>query len=169
MTGTAPAPLRAPVVEVQPGWIDYNGHMNVAYYLLVFDKGIDHVFSVLGLGPDLLAREQRSTFTLQSSLWFRREVKLGDPLEVRARLMGFDAKRLHIWMDMVQTRDGYLAAECEQVTVHVDMTTRRSAPFPDSLMATISDMAQSHAKLPKPAASGTGVTLEKRTPPATHR
>ena len=162
MSGAFDAPLKAPIINVKPEWIDHNGHMNVAYYLMVFDWGVDHMFELLGIGPDFVKRTNRSTFTLQSSIWYRQEVKLDDPLEVRAQLVAHDAKRLHIWLDMYQAKDNYLAAESEQVTVHVDLDTRRSAPFPEDVMNAISKMASSHAMLPKPAASGMGVSLEKR-------
>ena len=146
--------LACPEVVVQPEWIDYNGHMNMAYYSLVFDKSLDHVLARIGLDENYLREGQGSSFTLEVHVTYLREVKLGDPLRIEFQLLNVDSKRMHYFGRMYHAREGYLAATSEQISLHVDMTTRRAAPYPAPIKAQLDALLEAHRQLPQPAQVG---------------
>lgn len=143
-------PFSRATATVQPGWIDYNGHMNVGYYHVVFDMAAEPFFQWLGLDENYRKASGASTFALESHLNFLREVKEGDPLRFEARLLGFDHKRFHFYQEMFHGTEGYLAASYESVSAHVDMNLRKTAPMPEILQARLARIAQAHATLERP-------------------
>ena len=145
------APLLCPTRTVEQAWIDYNGHMNMAYYSLVFDQALDHVFDLLGIGAAYVREQHGSCFTMEAHITYLQEVQLGDPLRIEFQLLDWDSKRLHYFERMYHASAGYLAATSEQICMHVDMRSRRSAPFPAAIAGANAALAQAHAALPKDA------------------
>ncbi len=143
-------PFNQASAVVRPDWIDNNGHMNVGYYHVVFDIAAEPFFEWLGLTRAFRKAHGSSTFALESHLNFMREVKEGDPLRFEARLLDFDRKRIHFYQEMFHGTEGYLAATYESLSVHVDMSQRRTAPMPDALSARLAQVKQAHAALPRP-------------------
>ena len=135
---------------VRPEWIDYNGHMNVGYYQVVFDIAADTFFDCLGLTQEFRARHGSTTFALESHGNYLREVKSGDPLRFEARLLDFDAKRIHFYQEMFHATEGYLAATQESLSAHVSMATRRISPFPAELLERLTAIKAAHAALVRP-------------------
>ena len=80
---------------VLENWIDYNGHMNVAYYVMAFDHGVDQFMQQIGITPQYLEREKSSTFTLEMHINYLRELRLGDPIRLTCQLLNVDSKRVH--------------------------------------------------------------------------
>jgi acyl-CoA thioester hydrolase len=138
------------VESVRPEWIDYNGHMNVAYYVLTFDHATDRFFDLIDLGIDYVRRENRSMFALECHVNFLREVKVGDPLRFSVQLVDHDRKRIHFLTRMEHRDEGYLAATCEWLSLHVDLSTRRSSDLPDHALIRLDEIRTSHARLPAP-------------------
>jgi acyl-CoA thioester hydrolase len=155
------APFRRYRATVPPDWIDYNGHMNVAFYVLAFDKATDVLFDALGLGVDYVKATNQSSFTLEAHIAYERELKLGDPLMVASLIVAADRKRLHLFQEMFHATEGYRAATFETLNIHVDLGQRRSAPFPSGLQARLDAAAMSHAGLPRPASLGRGISMRK--------
>jgi acyl-CoA thioester hydrolase len=145
-----PAPYAAARDVVRPEWIDYNGHMNVGYYHVVFDIAAEPFFEFLGLTPEFRRRHGSTTFALEAHQNFLREVRAGDPLRFESRLLDFDAKRIHYYQEMFHATEGYLAASAESLSSHVSMATRRTAPMPDELLERLAGIKAAHAKLPRP-------------------
>lgn len=145
-----PAPFDDARDVVRPEWIDYNGHMNVGYYQVVFDLAADRFFDFLGLTQEFRKKHGATTFALECHGNFLREVKEGDPLRFEARLLDFDAKRIHFYQEMFHGTEGYLAASQESLSAHVSMETRRVSPFPEELMARLAAIKAAHAVLPRP-------------------
>lgn len=135
---------------VRPEWIDYNGHMNVGYYHVVFDLATDRFTEFLGLTPEFRQRHGLTTFALEAHLNFLREVKSGDPLRFESRLLDFDAKRIHCYHEMLHATEGYLAASMETLSSVVSMATRRTATMPDNLRERMAAVKAAHAALPRP-------------------
>jgi acyl-CoA thioester hydrolase len=160
-----PAPFDRYRTEIRPEWIDYNGHMNVAYYVLVFDYATESFWDYLGIGEDYLKRTGNSTFALESHVTYQGEVKLGDPVRVTSQLLGVDAKRLHFLHRMVHAEKGYLAATLECVSLHVNLTTRRAAPFPHDRQEFLERVVAAHRKLGLPEEAGRRVSLERKSAP----
>src|SRR6516225_4093600 len=89
------APFVSSVMRVDPAWIDYNGHLNMAYYNVLFDRAVDEAFELVGVGPSYVRRSRRSFFTTEVHLRYLRELHLGDPVRVTLQLLDYDRKRLH--------------------------------------------------------------------------
>ena len=161
-----PAPFISTVMAIEPAWIDYNGHLNVAYYNVLFDRAIDEFYLPIGLGPDYLKESKHSTMVVESHVRYLREVHLGAPLRVTAQLIGFDAKRFHVYQEMLHAEEGWVSATCETMTVHVDMTAKKVAAFPPSIMAALQRAQDAHAALPAPAAIGRRIAMAQPKPAA---
>ena len=131
---------------VLPEWIDYNGHLNEGYYVLVFGHATDAVMERIGLGADARARTSSSLFTVEAHVRYLDQVLEGEHLEVRSALIGFGPKKLHLWHEL--WADGRLRATEEVLGVHVDTVAGRATPFPadvvDRITALLTD-APEHA------------------------
>lgn len=158
---TIAAPLALHRESVDPAWIDYNGHMNLAYYVLAFDHATDAFFDYLGLGVAYLEANNCSTFALESHVTYGREMKAGEPMQFETQLLDHDAKRLHYMHMMYHAEEGYLASTNELVSLHVDMTQRRSAPMPPSVLERLDQVAAAHNALPRPPQAGQSISLDR--------
>jgi acyl-CoA thioester hydrolase len=145
---TIPAPLELWREAVLPEWTDYNGHMNVAYYTLVFDHGVDAFFTFLGMGRDYRDSTTFSTFTAEHHITYDQEVLEGDELICRSRLIGFDEKRIHHYHEMFHAGDGYRAATCEFLSLHIDLSVRRVTAMSDDRLVPLAEMLEAHERLP---------------------
>jgi acyl-CoA thioester hydrolase len=141
-------------LRVLPEWTDQNGHMNVAYYVLAFDRATDVFYDALGIGWDYVGRGRGSLFTLAMNVDYLRELRSGDELRIATRVVDVDHKRLHYFHEMLHAAEGWLAATNELLAMHVDMASRRSAPFPDDVAARLAAMRAAHAGMPPPARLG---------------
>jgi acyl-CoA thioester hydrolase len=147
---TIPTPFAEAKAVVRPEWIDYNGHMNVGYYHVAFDGASDLFFDFLGLNAEFRERHGATTFALEAHLNFLREVKQGDALRFEARLLDFDAKRIHFYMEMFHAGEGFLAASYESLSAHVGVAERRTSPMPAPLQERLARIRTAHAALPRP-------------------
>ena len=157
-----PAPFVSSLMRVEAQWIDYNGHLNVAYYNVLFDRAVDEVYELIGLGPDYLKQNGHSTMVAEAHVRYLREVNEADPLRVTVQLLDYDAKRFHLFEQLVHATENWVSATCETMTLHVDMTAKKVAPFPDSVIRLIERMKVAHAGLPKPDGAGRSVAMPKR-------
>ena len=153
------APFVSSRMRLQRDWIDYNGHLNMAYYQVLFDRAVDEAFGLCGLGPDYAADRNASFFLIESRVRYRRELRLEDAVRATLRLVAHDDKRIHYAMELRHAADGWLAASCENISINVDLTTRRAAPFPADILANLSAMRDAHAALPLPEGLGDGVRM----------
>ena len=147
---------------VRPEWIDHNGHMNMGYYLVVFDFATDAFLAWVGLDGQHRQRQQVTTFCLEAHITYHREVRRGDPLRFTTRLLGHDAKRIHYLHEMHHATAGYLAATNELMLMNIDYETRRSAPWPDWAMERLDRMAAAHKSLPVPAQAGRLIGIKRK-------
>jgi acyl-CoA thioester hydrolase len=150
---------------VRPEWIDHNGHMNMGFYLVVFDFATDAWFRYLGLGEPHRAAQAVTTFCLEAHVTYHREVRAGDPLRFTTRLLAWDAKRLHYFHEMYHAADGFLAATNELVSLHVSEATRRAAPMAPEILDRLARIQAVHDALPRPAQMGRRMGLH--APPTT--
>ena len=153
-------------VEVNAGnvlqeWIDMNGHMNVAYYVLAFDLGVDALWAGFGITEEHIRNKQSSTFAVESHVIYRRELKLDDPYVVTAQILAIDQKRIHQFQRLYHAADGFLAATAEWMNLHVDMTTRRVAPWPDDILDAIQRAAAAQGEWPYPEDAGRTMNIRK--------
>ena len=122
---------------VLPEWIDANGHLNLAYYVVLFDQATDLMYDVIGVGQAYRDATGNSTFTAETHTLYEREVRVGERVRVVPHLLGADSKRLHYFHEMFHAEHGHRIAAQELIALHIDMSVRRVAPFPAELSARI--------------------------------
>jgi acyl-CoA thioester hydrolase len=155
-------PFLASVMQIEPQWIDYNGHLNMAYYNVMFDRAVDELWLHLGIGPGYMKQRQGSTFTAECHVRYLREIHLGDPVQVSVLLVGADEKRLHTFEELRHAGEGWLSATSENMTIHIDMTARKAAPFPPDIRARIEAVANAHRTVPRPEGIGRKVAMPSK-------
>ena len=148
---------------VQSDWIDYNGHMNVAYYVLAFDHAVDAFLDLLDMGEAYRRRTDFSTYVLEAHVNYLQEVKEGNPLKFSLRLLDHDPKRLHYFMEMHHADKGYLAATSEQLSLHVDLSGPRAAPMPQGVLERLGQIQSAHDALPRPERAGRVIGIRRKT------
>ncbi len=156
------APLRLHRESVRPEWIDYNGHMNVAHYIAVADRATDAFFAMLGVGPDYVARCGKSVFAIDMRTVYLRELTVGSPVVVTTQLVDSDGKRVHIAHRLEHETERWTAACSEWIGIHVDLETRRSAPFPAAVQARLVAIGEAHGSLSRPSELQRGFGLDAR-------
>jgi acyl-CoA thioester hydrolase len=157
------APFESSLMRVEPQWIDYNGHLNVAYYNVLFDRAVDEVYELVGLGPDYLERHKHSTMVAEAHVRYLRELHDGDPVRVTIQLLDYDAKRIHLFEQLLHATENWVSATSESMTLHVDMTAKKVAPFPDSVMRALERMKTAHAVLPRPDGAGRRIAMRDKS------
>jgi acyl-CoA thioester hydrolase len=158
-----PAPFISSVMRVEPAWIDYNGHLNMAYYNVLFDRAVDEVYELLGLGLDYVKTVQCSTFTAEVHVRYLRELLVEAPVQVSFHLLGFDDKRMHYFEELRHADEGWLSATSENMALNVDMTVKKVAAFPASVMALLDAMKAAHDRLPVPEGVGRRIAMPQKT------
>lgn len=141
-------------LTVQPDWIDHNGHMNVAFYVLAFDIATDKVYETWGLGFDYPERENHSIFTIGMNVDYLSEVFEGDPLRITTQLVDMDHKRIHYLHTMYHGETGVLVAHNECLCMNVNLISRRSSPFPTSVADKLRPVFEAHQQLEIPKGFG---------------
>ncbi len=161
-----PAPFDRFRGEVRPEWIDHNGHMNLAYYTVLFDYATDLLFDELGLGLGYRRDTQLGTFVAETHNLYERELLVGAKVRVATQILGADGKRLHLGHEMFALdggpNAGQRAATQELMFLHVDLVARRVTPFPDDLRRRVAAWAAAHAALPRPAWIGRRISMAGR-------
>src|SRR5271166_6219845 len=113
---------------VLPEWIDANGHMNLAYYVVLFDQATDLLFDALGVGPAYRDATGNSTFTAETHTLYEREVRVGERVRVVPYLLGADAKRLHYFHEMFHAEDGRRGAGADRIAYRSVGASRGAIP-----------------------------------------
>jgi acyl-CoA thioester hydrolase len=153
------APFVSSVMRIEPQWIDYNGHLNMAYYNVLFDRAVDEAYELLGCGLAYLEATKHSTFTAEAHVRYLRELHAGDPVRVTFQLLDFDAKRMHYFEQLFHAEEGWLSATSENMVLHVDMTAKKTAPFPQAIAARLARMKAAHAHLAVPDGAGRRIAM----------
>lgn len=156
------APFVSSTMRIEPMWIDYNGHLNMAYYHVLFDRAVDEAMSLVGLGQAYIQERNLSFFSVEAHVLYKRELRLEDPVRVRVYLIAYDDKRLHLFQEMCHATEGWVAASCELMALHVDLATRKVAPFPADIEENLSTMQGAHSVLPKPEGLGRAIRMPER-------
>ncbi|HNP35456.1 MAG TPA: thioesterase family protein [Woeseiaceae bacterium] len=146
--------------QVQPEWIDINNHMNVAYYVLAFDRGIDCLWSRFGITDAYIRESNNSTFAVESHITYQRELRLAEPFIVTSELLAYDDKRIHQFMRIYHATNNYLASTAEWMNLHVDLDRRRVAPWPADILDNIKRFANSQRDNGMPAEAGQRMQLK---------
>ena len=157
-------PFRSGILAIEPHWIDFNGHLNMAYFHVLFDRVVDQLWLTMGLGASYRQDRAHSTFTAECHVRYLRELHQGDTVEVAMWLLGADDKRLHSFAELRHADEGWIAATSETMTLHVAMERRKVAPFPPDIAAKVAAMAAAHAAIPRPLAAGRCIAMPISSP-----
>ncbi len=155
-------PLELHTGIVLPEWIDYNGHMNVAYYVLAFDLATDAFLDYVGLDQAYKKDANCTTFVVDMNVSYKGEVLEGDPLRFTTQVLNADEKRLHYFHCMYHAEKGYLAATNEIMTVHISLATRRVAPMRDDVLRRVEAIRDRHGLLPAPEQAGRMIAIKSK-------
>ena len=157
-----PAPFASSVHRIEDQWIDYNGHFNMAYYNVLFDRAGDEAFEAIGLGAAYVKKTECSFFTLEAHVTYLRELHAHDSVRIEVQFLDYDAKRVHYVEEMFHAEEGWLAAVSEHMIIHVDMSSKRTSPFPPEVLAKIAAMCASHKELPVPPQVGHKIGIPRK-------
>ncbi|MGD9601186.1 MAG: thioesterase family protein [Gammaproteobacteria bacterium] len=149
-------------LTVKPEWLDYNAHMNVAYYNTAFDVAIEDLKAAYGLTPAYREAHGRSTVALECHLTYQNEAHLGDALRIESRILATDGKRTHIAQAMY--REATLLATQEVMSISFDLAARRTCPFDPVLLEGIHALQKAQAALPTPGWIGRRIGLDSPRP-----
>lgn len=157
------APIDLPKMEVHPDWIDYNGHMNVAYYTQAFDMALDRLIEDnFGIGEAYARDFRMGPYALQTHIHYLGEMLEGEQFYCRAYLIDHDAKRLHMCVEMINDRTGEVAAVMENMTMNVDLEARRAAPYPDWAQKRLQAWKSEHQGVTLPKQVGASIGIRRK-------
>ncbi|MEH6525987.1 MAG: thioesterase family protein [Sneathiella sp.] len=160
MTGPAVPAIHQQSVLTE--WIDYNRHMNVAFYVLVFDQSLDVFLDEIGLTREYREGANCTVYVLETHVTYLQEVHEGDLLEMTVRVIDCDEKRMHLFLEMYHRDKGYLAATSEQMIMHLDKTGPKAAPMPATMLTALEANKASFKETPKPKQSGNVIGIRRR-------
>ncbi len=150
--------LQTIATPVQPEWIDYNEHLTEWAYLKLFGDATDVVLARIGAGADYVAGGH-SWYTVESHLRHLGQARLGEPVEVRSRVLACDGKRLHLFHEMASLSQHMVIATAEHMLVHVDAKAEKSAPAPQDMQDKARAFAAGQAHLPAPEGLGRQIRM----------
>ena len=110
-------------------WTDYNGHMNLAFYILVFDKGAENILSKFQMGEQSARTTRKSTMAVESHTTYNNEVKENEEVDVYLSYFDHDKKRLHYKLEMYEKSKNILSATTEVLSLYIDLNIRKVAEF----------------------------------------
>jgi acyl-CoA thioester hydrolase len=155
------AVTRSREMRVEEAWIDYNGHLNMAYYHVLFDRAHDEACDLLGCGRAYLAATGRTIFSAEAHVRYLRELHAGDRVAVDMRLIDHDARRHHWWLELHALDGGFLSATSEVLALHVDLATKKVVPFPEDIMAKAEAWRAAGAALARPEGLGRTIGIRR--------
>ena len=145
--------------RIIPDWVDYNGHLRDAFYLLIFSYATDALMDRLGMDSNNREASGHSLFTLELHLNYLHEVKLDAEVEVRTQIIAHDQKRLHLYHSLHLVGGDKALAGNEQMLLHVDLAGPRSAPFSEATLSKLQAIIDGQSDLPVPDYIGRVIAL----------
>ena len=145
--------------RARPEWMDASGELAPAFAVVIFDHAIDRLYNGIGIGDDYRQETDFSTFTLETHSLLEQPVKADEEVLVRSHILAVDAKRMHIAQEMFRPGETRRAALMEQLSIHIDLSIRRSAPFPPERLARIRAAMEAQREWPPPRGTGRRIAL----------
>ena len=162
MNETLSTPYRTRNQVVHGEWIDYNGHMNVAYYTLAFDKALDFFFEdVVDIGPSFVEKNKEGPFALKASYNYFSELLEGENFFVDISVLDFDLKRVHVCGEMRKNKSLELSAVFETVLMNMDLNERKVKQYPKRALKLFKLFKLSSERDKIPKVIGKKITLKK--------
>ncbi|MBM08472.1 MAG: thioesterase-like protein [Magnetovibrio sp.] len=148
--------------HVRPEWVDYNGHMNVAYYTLVFDHASDLFLEQIGLNQEFRDASECSVFVVEAHTTYQKEVMEGNMLSVSTQILDFDAKRIHLFHRMISDGSDDTVATNELMLLYVSMKSRRTALMPEKISTRLQTVHTNQKALPRPVQAGRSIQIFRK-------
>ena len=136
--------------RVKSEWTDYNGHMNLAFYIHLFDSAWEVLLQKFNIGEDAAKIEKRTTFAVESHTTYDMEVKVGDEVNINLLFIDFDKKRIVYKLEMIHKSEKYLAATTEVCSLYVDLNSRKVTEFEESKSSLIKNFIEDNKNNFKP-------------------
>ena len=124
-------PVHIDTTKIIKEWIDYNGHMNMAYYVLIFDQAWENILNKFQMGGEKAEESKRTTMVVETRTTYDSEVKEGDEVEVYVSYFDHDKKRLHLKCEMYEKKTKKLSATMENLSLYIDLDKRKVTEFED--------------------------------------
>ena len=128
--------------EVKKEWVDYNNHMNMAYYVLVFDQAWEVALEKFKMGGTAAKDLNRSTMVVETNTKYLNEVKEGETVNVNLTYFDHDMKRLHLKMEMISQKNNKLSASMEWISLYIDLSKRKVTEFEDEKIKLMKDFIE---------------------------
>lgn len=155
-------PIRTATRQVPAEWIDYNGHMNVAYYVMAIDKALDDAFDELGMGVALVESHRMGPMALVNQIHYLDELLEGQHYYCEFQILDGDHKRIHLFVTMHHVEKGTVAATYESLSMNVDLEKRRSTDYPPEVQQRVIALREAHASLPRPPQAGARIGIRRK-------
>ena len=158
--GPYDSPIILPEKRVLKSWIDYNGHMNVAFYTLAFDKSLDFFLEdTLGIGETHALKNKQGPFVLQAHYHYLNEMSLHEKFNVRLLVVDCDQKKMHLCLDIFSNKK--VIAVAEMVLINVNLEIRKTEHYPSWAYKRLVKLKQTHKKALFPKVLGKQISLKK--------
>lgn len=153
--------LPTSLMMVEPEWTDYNGHLNMAYYNVLFDRGVDFAISALGMTQTYVKTRKLTIYTAEAHVRYVRELHAGQMVYATFQIVNHDAKRIHAFQQL-HHQDGWIAATSEVLLLHIDMAGPKVVAFPADIAKAIEDITVHHADFARPEWAGKFIEIKQR-------
>lgn len=155
-------PFNSKVRKVKKAWIDYNGHMNVAYYTAAFDNAIDEFLEkAIGIGPPFIQEKKQGSYALQTQYRYLKELLLGNTFYVSIFVVDLKKNQMHLMAQMLASSDQKIYASCETIMVNVDLRRRQSCEYPQFAFKKLFDLYTASKDLRSSTIVGQPIGLRK--------
>lgn len=148
--------------KVQPDWIDYNGHLNDAYYVVAFSRGLDGFMEAIGLNAEFREKQQVSMFTLQCMTHYFKEIDEGEAFTITCQLIDHDHNKVHLYLQMWHQETCEEHAAFEALMLHMNMRQRRSAPWLAETEEKVIAQFTQDQKRPQPDKVGASIGIRRK-------
>ena len=151
------------VQNVKKEWIDYNGHMNVAYYTLAFDNSLDDFLeTILEIGPTFVKKEKQGPYSLQANYHYLDELRLGDKFFIKIYIINSDKKKIHTVLEMIDFKTKRQVAVCETLLINVDLNIRKSVNYGPDVIKRIEQYQAKCSEIKLPLQVGKNLKIIKK-------
>jgi acyl-CoA thioester hydrolase len=156
MTGASIAKGR-----VKPEWIDVNGHMNVAWYVLIFDLAVDDLWAEFGITDEYIRETNGSTFAVDCHITYQAELLENDPYIVTSQILAYDEKRIHHFQRLYHAETQVLAATAEWMNLYIDLGSRKVSTWPEWILANLAKITSRQPEFTMPDEVGRQIKIRK--------
>ena len=159
--GPYEAPLRLPSRKVLKSWIDYNGHMNVAYYTMAIDNSIDHFLEeILGIGETHAKTNDQGPFVVQANFSYLNEMVYKQQFFVQCSLINYDKKKMHLFLEIISSDNYKIMAFSEQLLLNVNLKKRKTENYPEWALKRLTQLKKDHKDIQFPKNIGLSIKVK---------